>query len=221
MYANVIGAKEVFGDGKRDVCIRKVRPSGPSYPIIKRGIYYAAREISYQLGILTEQTNYGDIRKVYSIWICNERIPVRLQNMVTMYSINKSDMIGTTDEPEEDYDLMNVIVIRRGADTKELIFDYLSGVFRCDKKKISEYVDIHHNETVLKGVDNMTGFGFSIMQETMQQGMEQGIEKGESLLASLVVCLKKDGRINELDHIAKEKTRKRLYKEYGLLYSED
>lgn len=211
----------------------RYRPAGPSYPIIKRGIYYAAREISYQLGILTEQTNYGDIRKVYSIWICNERIPAQLQNTVTMYSIKKSDMIGITDEPEEDYDLMNVIVIRRGPDTKEPVFDYLSGVFRCDKKKISEYVDIHQNETVLKGVDHMTGLGFSIMQEAMQQGLkngmekgrkqglEQGIEQGEALLASLVVCLKRDGRLNELDYIAEEKTRKRLYKEYGLLDFEE
>ncbi len=40
-----------------------------------------------------------------------------------------------TDEPEEDYDLMSVIVIRRGPETKEPVFDYLSGVFRCDKEK--------------------------------------------------------------------------------------
>ena len=42
------------------------RPTNPPYPIIKRGVYYAAREISYQLGTLTEQTNYGEIQKVYS-----------------------------------------------------------------------------------------------------------------------------------------------------------
>ncbi|MDE6971797.1 MAG: Rpn family recombination-promoting nuclease/putative transposase, partial [Lachnospiraceae bacterium] len=90
------------------------RPTNPSYPIIKRGIYYAAREISYQLGVLMERTDYGSIQKVYSIWICNERIPKKLQNTVTMYSIKKTDMIGVTNEPEEDYDLMNVIIIRRG-----------------------------------------------------------------------------------------------------------
>lgn len=98
------------------------RPSNPSYPIIKRGIYYAAREISYQLGTLTDKADYGDIQKVYSIWICNEDIPVKLQNTVTMYSISKQDIIGRTDEPEENFDLMNVIIIRRG---KRLIHRYL------------------------------------------------------------------------------------------------
>lgn len=76
------------------------RPTNPKYPIVKRGIYYAAREISYQLGILTEQTNYADIQKVYSIWICNENVPKNLQNTVTMYSVKREDIIGTIDEPE-------------------------------------------------------------------------------------------------------------------------
>lgn len=154
------------------------RPTNPPYPVIKRGIYYAAREISYQMGTLTEQTNYGDIQKVYSIWICNERIPDKLQNTVTMYSISKSDIIGTTQEPEEDYDLMNVIMIRRGAETNVPIFDYLLGVFRCDKDKIAKYVDIENNEKVLKGVEEMSGLGATIMYEAMQQGMQQGIQKG-------------------------------------------
>ena len=39
------------------------RPSDPPYPVIKRGIYYGAREISSQLGILTEQTDYGKIER--------------------------------------------------------------------------------------------------------------------------------------------------------------
>ena len=154
------------------------RPSNPSYPIVKRGIYYAAREISYQLGTLTGKTNYGDIEKVYSIWICNEEIPVKLQNTVTMYSIKKQDTIGRSDEPEEDYNLMNVIIIRRGTETDVPIFDYLSGVFQCDKSKISKYVNIQENEAVLKGVEDMSGLGQSIMRDAMKQGMQQGMQQG-------------------------------------------
>ncbi len=57
------------------------------------------------------------------------------------------------EEPEEDYDLMNVIMIRRGRQTDKPIFDYLAGIFRCDKSKISEYVDIRNNEKVLREVE--------------------------------------------------------------------
>ena len=197
------------------------RPTDPSYPVVKRGIYYAAREIGYQLGTLTEQTGYGDLQKCYSIWICNERIPRSLQDTVTLYSIKKSDLIGRAEEPPEDYDLLGVVMIRRGGRSSEPIFDYLSGVFGCDREKISEYVDIGNNEEVQKGVDAMSGLGQTILQEGIQQGLQEGIQKGmqkgEDLLAALVGCLKKDGRLSELDQIADEEARRRLYKEYGLI----
>lgn len=192
------------------------RPTNPSYPIIKRGIYYVAREISSQLGILTEKTDYGTLQKAYSIWICNERIPIKLQNTVTMYSIRKSDIIGETDERKEDYDLMNVVIIRRGKETNVPIFDYLFGVFRCDKGKIMEYVDIQNNETVLEGVDKMSGLGQTIMQNAMQQGLEEGRRKGEDVMAVLVGYLMRDNRLDELYHISDEKIRKQLFKEYNL-----
>ena len=62
----------------------KYRPTlsdGRSYPLIKRAIYYAAREISSQLGRITDQKNYTDIEKVVSIWIVNEEVPKELRNL--------------------------------------------------------------------------------------------------------------------------------------------
>lgn len=64
-------------------------PSNPKYPIIKRGIYYGAREISSQLGIITNETDYNNLEKVYSIWICNENIPKDLQNTVSILKSRK------------------------------------------------------------------------------------------------------------------------------------
>ena len=96
----------------------KYRPTlkdGRSYPLIKRGIYYAARDISSQLGRITGRTNYNDIEKVVSIWIVNEQVPKEIQNTATRYYIEKDDFIGATDEPRADYDLMEVVIIRRGA----------------------------------------------------------------------------------------------------------
>lgn len=95
----------------------------------KRGIYYGAREISSQLGVLTGRTNYNDVEKVYSVWICNENIPKELQNTVTEYTIKKNEVIGKVDEPEADYDLFSVIIVRLGSNEgKEEIFDYLNSV---------------------------------------------------------------------------------------------
>ena len=119
------------------------RPGNPKYPIVKRGIYYGAREISSQLGVLTGKTNYNDVEKVYSVWICNENIPKELQNTVTEYTIKKNEVIGKVDEPEADYDLLSVIMVRLGSNEgKEEIFDYLNSVFKGDVEKVKEYIDI-------------------------------------------------------------------------------
>ena len=41
----------------------------PGYPIVTRGIVYAARMISRQIETEFKIPNYGDLKKVYSIWI--------------------------------------------------------------------------------------------------------------------------------------------------------
>ncbi len=129
------------------------KPGSPAYPMIKRGIYYGAREISKQLGTLTQTTNYGRLEKVYSIWICNENIPPELRGTVTRYDIHRTDVIGTTDEPDADYDLMSVIIVRRGKDaTEDGIFDYLDGVFKSSLERISKYVNAGRSEKLLKEV---------------------------------------------------------------------
>jgi len=43
--------------------------SNPGYSLIKRGIYYACRSVSSQLGAVTGQTNFDKLHKVYSIWL--------------------------------------------------------------------------------------------------------------------------------------------------------
>ena len=44
----------------------------PGYPLTKRAIYYCSRMISAQHGPIFTKSEYGKIRKVYSIWICTQ-----------------------------------------------------------------------------------------------------------------------------------------------------
>lgn len=123
------------------------RPSNPSYPIIKRAVYYVARDLSSQLGSLTHKTDYSVLEKCYSIWICTGDVPIKLRNTVTEYSIKKQDIVGSSDEPEEDYDLMTVVIVRRGKDTDvKGIFDYLDGIFSGNVEKIADYSKIQWSE---------------------------------------------------------------------------
>ena len=79
---------------------------------------------------------------------------------MTEYRIRKKDILGETDEPEEDYDLMNVIVIRMGEKSEERgIFDYLNQIFVGNIEEIETYSHIEWEEEFKEDVAMMmTGF---------------------------------------------------------------
>lgn len=202
------------------------KPSNPSYPIIKRGIYYGAREISRQLGTLTDTTDYSKIQKVYSIWICNQNIPKNLRNTITEHSITKSDILGQTDEPEKDYDLMTVVVIRRSDNEKEntdsTLLDYLDAVFEADLLHIDDYVDVRQNSKAMKEVGRMNGLGDSIYERGVTQGIAQGISQGISqgfdLFGRLINLLLEAGRIDDAKKASTDEVvRDRLLREFNLI----
>ncbi len=85
----------------------------PGYPLPKRGIYYCCRMISAQYGTEFTNSNYQDIKKVYSIFIAI-RPPVNRQNTITRYRIVEEDMVGYVREPVRNYDLMTLLMICLG-----------------------------------------------------------------------------------------------------------
>lgn len=80
----------------------------PGYPLTKRAIYYCSRMISAQHGPIFKKSEYGKIRKVYSIWVCTKPSD-EFQNTLTRYSIRPEQLIGNATEKSENYDLMSVV----------------------------------------------------------------------------------------------------------------
>lgn len=157
-------------------------PSNPKYKIETRGMYYCARDLSSQIGVATGKTNYADLEKCYSIWICTEGVPKDLQNTVTMFSIQQTDVVGKADIPKEIYDLMTCIVIRRGSNSKEKdnsLFDFLNGLFGGNIAKLEKYSKIKWDTEFEEEVQTMSSYG-SILYD---QGVEQGYK--EAILALL------------------------------------
>ncbi len=150
------------------------------YDVIKRGIYYAAREISAQLGTLTDRTNYNDIEKVYSIWICSENIPDVEKNSISKYRITREDVCGKCTESNDLHDLIEVVILRRGTDEVEgnTIFDYLNGVYHSDLQKINEYVPT--NPEIEREVKDMSGFGAAIAKDSFAKGVAKGVADGRT-----------------------------------------
>ena len=94
---------------------------------------------------------------------------------MTEYRIRKKDILGETDEPEEDYDLMNVIVIRMGEKSEERgIFDYLNQIFVGNIEEIETYSHIEWEEEFKEDVAmTMTGFSDILVRRGREEGREE------------------------------------------------
>ena len=79
---------------------------------------------------------------------------------------------------------------------------------------LSEYDELAHIENEKK-ISEEEGIEKGL-RKGLRKGRKKGVKEGEELMVELVTCLKKDGRLNELDLIKDEKARQRLYKEYHL-----
>ncbi len=91
------------------------------YPLTKRAIYYCSRMISAQHGSVFTKSEYGKIKKVYSIWVCTNP-PEEFQNSVTQYSIKAEPIVGNAAEKVENYDLMSVVMVCLGKPGTEKLY---------------------------------------------------------------------------------------------------
>ena len=127
-----------------------------------------------------------------------------MQNTMTEYALRKNDILGKTAEPEKDYDLMTVILIRQGEthDMQEGIFDYLGSLMRGDIKKAEKYTKLQWTETMKGDVKTMTGFGEAIYRRGIRCGEENGIKQGKLEKArETALSMAEDGM--EIERIAR------------------
>jgi len=149
----------------------------PGYPVEKRGMYYLARELSSQLSVVTESTDYGQLEKCYSIWICLDDIPKEEQNSVSFYEVTNTKNIGNCVTKKEDYDLLTLVIIRLGkkeynGKEKDEGYDllrFLNTIMYPHgddfMEVVSDYIDFSQNSELSEEVKKVVGIG-QIMLET-------------------------------------------------------
>ena len=181
----------------------------PGYPLEKRGIYYLSRSLSSQLSLVTDTTDYGNLEKCYSIWICRDDIPKDERYSVSFYEMSNVKNIGNCSAAKENYDLMTLVVIRlgdkvynmeKGSEGYELL-RFLNAIMYPHRDDfmdtISEYIDFSENEELWRETKRMSGLGQSILEEGIEQGMEQGMQRKEK-----EIILRKYARGVSLEKIA-------------------
>lgn len=82
----------------------------PGYPIVTRGIVYTARMISRQIETEFKIPDYGELKKVYSIWVCFDP-PEKVGNAIAKFTLRKTDILNSIPVERKDYDKIAVVQI--------------------------------------------------------------------------------------------------------------
>lgn len=133
----------------------------PGYPIERCGIYYAARSLTSQLNVLTERTDYNQLEKCYSIWICRDDVPKDEKLSVSFYKMVNYYNEGKCAPKQEDYDLLHLVIVRLGDESYESegkdLFDFLTALMYPRKqgfrKNISKYIDVDEIRRICRKIE--------------------------------------------------------------------
>lgn len=173
----------------------------PGYPIEKRGIYHLSRLISSQLEVINKRTSYGKVEKACVIFVCVGNIPKYLWNTVSYYQFANTKNIGDVSPKPENFDLMDLIIIRLGAwiseDTVDII-RFLHGIFFNEPKELKPYIDFSKNEAFRKEVERLGLTGEHLIERARLE-YEENVKKYKKELQEKDRALQEMG--NEIEKL--------------------
>ena len=157
----------------------------PGYPLITRAIYYLGRLISRQKGTVFTGSDYGRIRKVYSIWICPDPKKANM-NSIAEYGFTQQKVIGPVNEPVKNYDKMKAIIIslndegmENRSDIIRLLSTLLSVSQPVDRRKqiLEDEFNIPMTREIEKEVSELCNLGLAVEAMGYDRGIVTGTEK--------------------------------------------
>lgn len=160
---------------------QKAEPS--AYDIINRAVFYVSRMISSQKGREFVNSNYNDIKRVYSIWICMNMS----QNCINYIHFTQESVVGTY-QWKGDIDLANIVLIGLAEDLPEKEEKYelhrLLGALLSAKLDVNTKVDIIGNEfdiplesDIRKDVNDMCNLSQGIKEQAHAEGLAEAVIK--------------------------------------------
>ena len=164
---------------------RSSDPGKLGYHLENRIIFYLARMISAQKQTEFYRSDYDNLKKVRSIWLCLDNSEDG--DSIEEISLNRNTVFGNKENPY-DIDLMRGIIInvRNGEIIKDsqntlisMLEKLLSDTGVEEKKRVltEEYGMIMTTE--LEGrMQTMCNWSEAIMERAMEKGIEKGMEKG-------------------------------------------
>ncbi len=197
-----LGEQTVFYDIRFHACAPgKARPihliinieaqkdSAPGYPLENRATYYCCRLISAQYGTVFHKSEYGNIRKVYSIWLCSD--PARKQaNSIKKMAMDETILYGSIDASNYKADLFQVMIINLGNpdEAAENPILHLMNVLLAvdleakEKQRVMEKeFHIAMTAELESEVSELCNLSQGVYDKGVKAGISQGINQGMSL----------------------------------------
>jgi len=158
----------------------------PGYSLTKRAAYYEGRMISAQRGTEFEGSDYDELKKVYSIWVCMEP-PGELRNTITVISNEQKPLVGEMKFLPREYDLMSTVIIclgdpdgERSTGVLRLLNVLLSVQIKVDEKKyiLENEFNIPMTQELEEEVSTMCNLSEGVERRGIQKGLQQGLQQG-------------------------------------------
>ena len=147
---------------------------GEHYQYAEKGVYF-------------KNSNYDQLKKVYSIWICYKS--TENSNTVTRFRMTKEDMVGVTRIDQRQYDLLQMVMIRLGDpnDAKiGTILHMLDTIFSDDeelsdkKKTLESDYGLKMTEPLSEEMNIMCNVSQGIKEKALNKGIEIGMGRGRA-----------------------------------------
>lgn len=167
----------------------------PGYDIAERAIYYCSRMLSSQLSVEFENSSadkvkYGNLKKVYSIWICTETSQKRA-NTVERYTIHRSVWPYDKCPDIPRYDLMEAIIVNisKKHDTENSSSNMINMLTRLFDESLASGEKLK----ILKadyGLPVTTEFEREVLDMTAYAArlLNEGLEQGRSEERTEMIC---------------------------------
>ena len=150
------------------------------YPIIKRAIYYCSRMISAQHGSEFVSQEYQKIKKVYSIWLCNNP-GLKYRNTITRYKIQEEQILGNYKNKQANYELLEVIIVNltkanqaKNNNIIKLMSVIFSDIIKAETKKkiLQKDFGIPMTNEIEREVTEMCNLSDGIEEKGLKKGVD-------------------------------------------------
>lgn len=188
-YVRMPSKSGIKGELSQIILNVEAQKSEPTeYDILNRAIFYVSRMISSQKGRDFENSNYNDIRRVYSIWVCMNMD----KNSMSHIHLTKDDIIDTY-HWKGNLDLLNIVMLGLAKELPEHDEMYelhrLLGALLSKELTINEKLTIIGDEYNIPVEENFRR-DVNIMCNLSQGIREDGIAEGE---ARIILNMHKNG----------------------------